>query len=155
MVSDIQRRNAEILGEIRIRRDELYVAILGLENAVSAPSKGRIVDWAHGVADHVERVRAAFKKHVAITENPGGLFDDVMDQAPRLAHAIAELRRNHKSLQSLLDDAERSIPNVHNVNRVERTRARLLDLIRDFLEHRHRGSELVYDAYNVDLGAGD
>ncbi len=154
-MSEIQRRNREILGKVRIGRDELYVAILGLENAVSAPSKGRIVDWAHRVTDHVEQLRAAFKNHVAITENAGGLFDDIMDQAPRLAHAIAELRLDHKSLRSLLDDAEPSIQDVHDDTGVEKTRASVLDLIRDLLEHRHRGSELVYDAYNVDLGAGD
>ena len=155
MVSDVQRRNAEILDQIRVRRDELYEFILGLERAVSAPSQGRVLEWARGAADRVEQLRAAFKKHVAITEDGGGLFDDVMDQAPRLAHAIAELRRDHELLRSLLDDAGRSTQDVHDVDGVERTRTRLLDLILKLLEHRHRGSELVYDAYDVDLGAGD
>jgi hypothetical protein len=31
----------------------------------------------------------------------------------------------------------------------------LLDLIRELLAHRHRGSELIYDAYNLDIGVGD
>lgn len=155
MVGDVQRRNTEILRQIRVRRDELYESILGLERAVSAPSQGQILEWAHGAADRVERLGAAFKNHVAITEDRGGLFDDVMDHAPRLAHAIAELRRDHESLRSLLDAAGRSIQDVHDVDGVERTRTRLLDLILELLEHRHRGSELVYDAYDVDLGAGD
>ena len=35
------------------------------------------------------------------------------------------------------------------------TEAALLDLIRELLAHRHRGSELIYDAYNLDIGTGD
>ena len=38
---------------------------------------------------------------------------------------------------------------------VEATRQAAVDLIKALLLHRHRGAELVYDAYNVDVAPGD
>jgi len=52
MVSDIQRRNTEILRQVRIGRDELYVAILGLENA-------RLVTVSLGVRPTAEQLGPA------------------------------------------------------------------------------------------------
>jgi hypothetical protein len=154
-MSDIQQRNAEILAQVRIKRDELYGSILGLEHDLSAPARGRVREWAHGVSERLGLVRRALDSHIGITEGSGGLFDDVMDQAPRLAHAIAALRQEHHSVQSHLDEAARAVEAIEDLDGVEGFRVRLLDLIRELLEHRHRGSELVYDAYNVDIGAGD
>jgi hypothetical protein len=154
-MSDIQQRNTEILAQVRIKRDELYGSILGLEHELSAPSRERVPEWSRGVSERLAQVRSAFDHHLAITEGSGGLFDDVMNQAPRLAHAIAQLRQEHQFLESQLGEAARSVETTANSDGVEGVRVRLLDLIRELLEHRHRGSELVYDAYNVDIGAGD
>jgi hypothetical protein len=154
-MSDIQQRNTEILAQVRIRRDELYQSILSLEGALSAPSKGRVPEWAHRVSDHLGQVRSALDNHIAVTEGSGALFDDMMDQAPRLAHAIGALRQEHDSLRSLLDEAARRVEAVGDPGGVDAARARLLDVIRELLEHRHRGAELVYDAYAVDIGAAD
>ena len=38
---------------------------------------------------------------------------------------------------------------------VEATREQAVELIKALLLHRHRGAELVYDAYNVDVATGD
>jgi hypothetical protein len=38
---------------------------------------------------------------------------------------------------------------------VDRARAEAVDLIKAMLLHRHRGAEIVFDAYNVDVATGD
>jgi hypothetical protein len=154
-MSDIQQRNDEILAQIRIKRDELYSSILGLERDLSTPARGRVPEWAHGVSERLGLVGRAVDSHIAVTEGSGGLFADVMDRAPRLAHEIAALREEHRSLRSQLDEAARAVEAVEDLDGVEGARVRLLDLIRELLAHRHRGSELIYDAYNLDIGTGD
>ena len=154
-MSDVQQRNSEVLANVRIKRDELYESILGLEGALTVPSRGRVREWADGVTGQVGEVRNAIDNHLAVTEGRGGLFDKVMGEAPRLAHSIAGLRREHASLRSQVDEAARRVTAVQTPADVEQGRARLLDLIRALLEHRHRGAELVYEAYDVDLGSAD
>lgn len=154
-MSDIQRRNTEILGRIRIQRDELYESILGLERALSAPSRDRAPGWAERVSGELKHLDRALEKHITATEDPGGLFADVMEEAPRLARAISVLREEHGSVRSMLVDALDRIDAVQDSTGVTETRTRLLGLINALLEHRHHGAELVYDAYDVDIGAGD
>jgi hypothetical protein len=155
MVTEIQERNRAVLDAVRIRRDALYDAVLGLDHALGRPALGRIDGWVTRVDGRLAELRAALEAHVGVTEGDGGLFDQILDQHPRLAHAIGRLRREHSELRQALEVADRTIGSVEETAGVERARVLLSDLVQQVLRHRHRGAELVYEAYNVDFGTGD
>src|SRR6266496_4041195 len=56
----------------------------------------------------LEHLRVVFAVHVEVTESPGGLYEEILEIAPRLANKIARFRREHTAivaaLQSALDD---------------------------------------------------
>ena len=97
----------ESLGAIRRHRAELLDAIQTFEQALAVPSADPA--WRSGVARQLARLRAAFADHVAVTEGPGGLYASLLDDAPRLAHEVDVLVREHGDVRATLDALNRRI----------------------------------------------
>ena len=154
-MSDVQEQNREVLDAVRVRRDALYDVVIALERALAAPTSGRLDDWCSLLHNRVQNVRSVLQTHVQETESDGGFFDDVREHAPQLLHAAAQLQAEHAPLLATTDDLERSIDAAADSDDVIAVRAAGLDLIHRVLEHRHKGAELVYDAYSVDISAAD
>jgi hypothetical protein len=142
------------LASVRARRDDLYDATLALERAISSPARGRATTWAAAVRDRLGRLASALRAHVDGTEEEGGLFDQMVEREPRLAHGIDGLRAEHRDQMEAVEQADARLAGIDETG-VDEARACLHDLIHQILVHRSRGAELVYDAYNVDLSAGD
>jgi hypothetical protein len=139
----------------RARRDELYDAILDLERVLSAPAVANPAVWSTRVRVALDALGAALDNHVAVTEGAGGLFEEIMDREPRLAHAIERVRAGHAPLQRSVADARTRLEAVDDPAAVAEVRDALLELLRALFTHRHHGAELVYEAYNVDVSSGD
>lgn len=154
-MTGVQEQNREVLDAVRVRRDALYDTVITLERALAAPTSGRLDVWCDVVRNRVDNVRSVLQTHVQETESDGGFFDDVREQAPQLLHAAAQLQAEHAPLLTATDDLERSIDATAEPDDVIAVRAAGLDLIHRVLEHRHKGAELVYDAYSVDISAAD
>lgn len=154
-MSDVQKRNREVLDAIQIRRDDFYEAILALEEALAAPAGDRPSAWAESLRAPVEHLRGVLEAHVSGTEGEGGLFPEIREHAPRLIHAMNRLQADHDPLRDTAATLAASLDGVTNDADVEEVREVGVELIRRLLVHRHRGAELVYDAYWVDLSAGD
>jgi hypothetical protein len=139
------------LERARRQRRGLQAALVAVEDAVAAPWSGRDADWRARVDAALLEAEAALAAHVAATESPDGLFAEVMEQAPRLAHAVEKLRAEHVTLREALAELRRLAAEAPPEEVYERT----LPVLGAFSQHRHRGAELVYDAYNVDISTGD
>jgi hypothetical protein len=154
-VTDVQDRNRQLLAAVRVRRDRLYEGVLDLERVLGVPAGDHPQEWAADVGSVVTNLRVVLDAHVADTEADGGFFDDVREHAPQLLHAVEQLRAEHAPLiattQALADEITAAGPDVD----VDQVRDDAVDLIRSLLHHRHRGAELVYDAYSVDISAAD
>lgn len=154
-MTEVQKRNREVLDAIRVRRDDFYEAILALEHALAAPAGDDPAGWAAAVRDPVARLEQVLEDHVHGTEGEQGLFEEVREHAPRLLPAVERMQAEHEPLQ----DATRALADrlgaIASDGEVDEARDAGLDLIRRLLVHRHRGAELVYDAYSVDLSGGD
>ncbi len=143
------------LDAVVVRRDALYTAILGLERAMASASGDDPAGWAARAETAALALRATWRRHVTDTEAPDGIFATVVADSPRSIPAADRLRAEHPPLGAAVDALVATLAGVRDPAGVEQARADALDLLRDLLAHRHRGSELVHEAYQVDLAAGD
>ncbi len=139
------------LDAIRRRRKGVRAALDELERAVAAPATGRAEEWRRAVIDRLELLREAFTHHVVVTEGRDGLFEEIMTQAPRLAHQVDKLRGEHQAI----GDALTRVLADRDAEDIEALREAVLQVMGAVVRHRHAGSGLVYEAYFVDIDAAD
>ena len=153
--TELQERNRAALAAVNERRDEFYEGILGLERAIAAPAGDDAAAWAAATAAAVEAMRHVLDDHIRETEAPGSFYDDVIQHSPHLVNAAHRLQAEHPPLAARVEGLALELATVTDDAGVDSTRQDALELIKALLQHRHRGSELVYDAYNVDVAPGD
>lgn len=151
----IREENREVLDAVRIRRDDLYEAILGLERALAVPAGDAPEAWGEMLAVPVAHLVVVIDTHVDGTEGPGGLFEQIRDDAPHLLSVVERLRAEHAPLGVAASTLATKAAAVTTDAEVDEVRDEALDLVRRLLEHRHRGAELLFDAYQVDVSSGD
>jgi len=151
MESKVPTPDQVLLEELRRQRADLRDAISALEKALAAPAPGRHDAWAERVQVALVELSADFREHIDITESPGGLYRGLLMTAPRLSNAVARLTREHAVIATHVDDllARVSGPEVKEVDSVRDLGMALLGRL---VRHRQRGSDLVYEAYAVDVG---
>jgi hypothetical protein len=135
------------LDAVRRQRSGVRLALDDLERAVTAPSAGREAEWADNVLRRAGEMKAAFAEHIDVTERPGGLFDEVVDAAPRLSNKVAKLRDEHVTITADLDALATTAP--------ADLREAVVQIMGRVVRHRSEGSDLIYDAYFVDIDAAD
>jgi hypothetical protein len=125
--------------------------MIALEQAFAAPTPGQRGAWVQRVHVALVELFADFREHIDITEGPSGLYADLRTTAPRLSHAVARLTREHAQIRELIDDllARASGPDANDVDAVRDLGMALLGRL---IRHRQHGSDLVYEAYAVDVG---
>lgn len=142
------------LDAVRRRRAELRESIALLEAALSAPPDRPDV-WGEQVQLGVNRLATDFRDHLDVTEGAGGLHETIIESSPRLVHAVEVLGAEHREIDSAISGlgaATEAPVMAADVEAVTQRAARLLDLL---AKHRQRGADLVYEAFEQDLGAGD
>jgi len=135
-------------------RLSLRRALADFEDALAAPSLGRAGDWASRLASVLGHLGTVWAVHIEVTEGPGGLYEEIMENTPRLANMIDRFTREHATIACDLDAAMARLHEVPNrdVTSDEELRDSLVRLFADLVRHRRRGLDLVYEAYHVDIG---
>lgn len=148
-----------ILETARKRREQLSEALEEVEEALIRPGPGRMEEWTRALAESLGRLRHAFQDHVLLTERPGGLHDEIREQAVRLLPQVERLTGEHEALRESIDGLlERLISSKGGISEGEAdwTLAGMRDEVEALLgsiqRHRQRGADVVWEAYNVDLG---
>lgn len=131
------------------RRQELYDSMRLLERAVARPSG--LADWRIDIEAALHDLRSALSEHVAQVEGSGGLFEQVLGHSPHLASEIDSLRRDHRDL---LETCNQALSMSADWDPLV-LRRRVNVLLARLALHRQQGAELLFDAYNVDLAAGN
>ena len=146
------------LSEARRRRATLHDSLVHLEIAISSPATGRIPEWTEFVTKEMVGVRDAFDQHVMVTEKPGGLYEEIITRAPRLDGTVRRLKGEHP------DIAEKIGGMVERLEKatiggpewpLDDARDDLQRFIGTVIRHRQKGADLVWEAYNVDIGGND
>jgi hypothetical protein len=106
--------------------------------------------WRMHLFGRLMPLRAAFAEHRAHTEGEEGLYAQVISDAPRLAHAVDGLVAEHAALDSAMASLARRAAEVSAD--AETLRRRALDMLDGLAKHRQRVSDVVYEAYAIDIG---
>lgn len=144
---------SEHLEAARQHRAGLRAAIGRVERSLAGAARGRAGPWAKELRDELDDLGAALAQHIEISESPEGLLADIAAAAPRLVHRVNQARADHVALLKHLEDARKGL--TGDEDDVLSSRDRVVELLTALVRHRHLGADLVYEAYNVDIEAGD
>lgn len=129
----------------------------GLEIALATPVAQRDA-WLHRVTEALNSVHDVWTRHIVDTEAPGAFLDELTTESPRLSTPASRLRREHTDVLAQITRAEKRIsmpPNSDDYDRwAEELRAELTSLLVALARHRQRGADLIYEAFDVDIGGG-
>lgn len=146
---NIQWPSDETVAGVAERRYQLYEAMRRLEAALARPSG--LADWRMEIEAAITDLDRSLDDHIRRTESDGGLFAEILGGSPHLASRIADLEEEHGELraacrQALLMAADWSPTKLRRKANV---------LLARLAFHRQNGAELLYNAYNIDIAAGD
>jgi hypothetical protein len=142
---------ARHLERVRLPRADLRESVAAVDLALEAPiARGGMFR---------ERVRAAlaelahdFDDHVALTESPGGIYDRALRTAPRLTGRVNRLLAEHQDLREAIHGYLAVLEHGGTMADLPVFREELTVLMGRLVRHRQKGGDLVYEAYDVDLG---
>jgi hypothetical protein len=138
------------------QRLSLRRAIAGLEEALAAPDDPDGLGGQDGLPTRLipalERLQEVFAVHVEVTEAPGGLYHEILENAPRLANRVTRFRREHTDITEAIRRGLAECADAGDPDAVQALRDHSVRLFADLVRHRKRGLDLVYEAYHVDIG---
>ena len=142
------------LAETARRRADLHEALVAVERTISSPAVGREADWSKDVLRQLEDLSHTIDEHVEVTERPGGLYDEISERAPRLATKIERLRQEHPEMRdsTLALTKKLATTGVESETELSDLRDELQRLLGRIVRHRQLGADLVWEAYNLDIG---
>lgn len=146
-VAEIASESASLLAALA-SRERLKGRINAVGRAVGSPvGAGR--RWIMRVRRELAGLASALDEHIDETERPDGVFSEILSVAPRRARDIDQLTREHVELRAECSRLEALAEGGAGPLSLRR---RVHQLLRRFEEHRHRGADLVFEAFGVDLG---
>lgn len=146
--------NSDRVERARGKRQALRGAMMDLEAAASAPAAAD--SWLERVGRSLEHLAEVFEEHVDVVEGSEGLLEEITETAPRLDSATDQMRSDHRQIHTLLDNIKTSVKDAPTTpDGAAAIRHHIRTLVSSLAEHRQRGADLVYDAYNIDITAGD
>lgn len=150
-----RRLSGDTEQEVRQRRRRLRSALDQVEHAL-AGAAGAPVEWQRQVTAALERLRTTWEDHIAKTEAEDGFHAQVLHDAPRLEAAVNRLRVEHDELITRTGKLlARCQEEALGPEQIEQLRGEVLALLGQAARHRQHGSDLIYEAYHVDVSAGD
>jgi hypothetical protein len=146
-MEDADPAQSEAVSAAKRRRVELKQAMSDVEVAAAAPAPD--ANWGNALLESLEQLNAALEQHAEEVESAGGLLDEIVDVAPRLHKRVMQQRQEHVVL---IDQTLAAIAATRTGRDAGEVRAEVLDALIAIARHRQHGSDLVYDAYMIDIG---
>ena len=142
------------LAETARRRADLHLALVQVEKAISSPAVGREPDWTKEVVRGLQDLGHTLQEHIEVTERVGGLYEEISQRAPRLSSKIELLRDEHPEIRDATGALTTKLETTPIGQTWELSEARneLQRLLGRVVRHRQLGADLVWEAYNLDIG---
>jgi hypothetical protein len=155
-VGEAYEASTSALEAAKGQRLSLRRAIAGLEEALAASDDPDGVGGQDGLPARLvltlERLQEVFAVHVEVTEAPGGLYHEILENSPRLANRVTRFRREHAEIADGIRRGIAEAATATGPDAVQALRDHAVRLFADLVRHRKRGLDLVYEAYHVDIG---
>jgi hypothetical protein len=142
----------KVLDELRRRRSEMREAMEALEAALARPLHTAGPAWTERVHIALIELSVDLRDHIHITEGPGGVHEQIVQAAPRLAHGVTQLTSDHARLREMLERALTTAGGHEAEDHVELTREYGTALLGRLVRHRQLSSDLIFEALQVDIG---
>ncbi len=113
--------------------------------------------WLDRFRRDLRALRAALEAHVVEVEGPEGILAHILADEPWLTNRVEELSAEHPSLMEGVITLEAKLEEVGSdptEDEADELRDEALGLLGALARHRHRGADLVYDAFDVEIGGG-
>jgi len=130
--------------------DSIAMVRAALAEPVDSP-----VVWGERVQQEVARLALDFVEHIDVTEGVGGLHESITESAPRLSRAVDILTAEHDETEADIAELVQATEPPVMARDVETIKVRGTLLLDSLVKHQQRGADLVYEAFEQDLGAGD
>jgi hypothetical protein len=132
------------------QRSQLGQAMQRVELAAAAPAaKG---SWIPELAQNLRQLEIAFDQHIRDVQSPSGLLDQIVDQAPRLQRSVEASKADHAAVAEAVKQAVALAGADDAADRIDEVREVTMAALVALARHRQKGADLIYDAYDVDIG---
>ena len=140
------------LEQVQRQRAELGESMAALEAALTLPAGAGPV-WRRRVRAALTELCHDLRDHATLTEVEGGLYADIGATAPRLTHGVEVQLGEHAEALAEVERllAERD-EGLRDEDAVDAHREACIRLLGRLVRHRQRTSDLIYEAYAVDIG---
>lgn len=136
----------DLRAEARRRHQPLEHAAEALGRAASEAEPDRFAR----IATELAGLSEALAGHIRLTEGPDGVHSELIAIAPRLSNDIRLLAEDHDFMESMIESIGSALDaGPPDPSAVTDDVSRLLDRIE---RHRLHDAEMIYEAYQVDIG---
>ena len=150
-----QTDGANAFDRSREHRRGVRQACIELEESLARPAGQDMAKWSSQTAACCHRLTEAFQHHAEQSEGPDGLLPEILEIAPRLAHAVEQVKHEHEVILAEIARLEAAITDRDYAGTVAKVRGDVLRILQDLAAHRQRGADLIYEAYSVDVEGGE
>lgn len=148
---DERRRLDEAASQAEVRREALHAVVVDVTSALESAPLGSD-DWLRAVRDALRRLDEGLRNHVRESEMPDGLLAEIVHWQPSYRSRAEAMRAEHETMLTQLDDVTSRMDDATSPAELRQAVSDLVVLVD---RHRHKALELVLDAHNLDLAAGD
>ncbi len=136
------------MGENKDWRIELNRAGAGLHELLSEGMPADNLDeWLHRLENQLGAVSRALTGFCSDCD--GGLYDDCIELAPRLVPQVNKIRNEQVQLQA---SVQQQIHRLHNQEPDSSLERSMADIVHRVDQLNHHAVDVVYSAYDTDLG---
>ena len=146
---------AERTARSRSERDAMLAAMARLERALSRAAPERSEAWTEEVAAGLDALREAMRTHVLVADAEDGLLIEILEEEPRLATQVEALRKDYVELERIAAMMRDELLDEGQPQEAAKARAALRQLLGELRTHQSRESDLIWEAFLVDIGVGD
>jgi len=141
----------EHIRQVRAHRAELRDSVAAVSLALDSPI-ARGGAWRERVRAALAELAHDFDDHIHLTESRGGIYDRAKRTAPRLSGAVERLLAEHTTYRDQIIGYLAVLEHGGQLADLPAFREELTTLVGRLIRHRQAGGDLVYEAYEVDLG---
>jgi len=146
--------HSRAVADSRDTRRGMLEAMHALEESLASGAPRREEAWHRRVMGALADLREVMLNQTAELSAEEGLFAEIIQEHPRLEGRVRQLRQQYEDLVRQIAALREQFesPGESNVSEIRQRLAWLLSALRHF---QAQESDLIYEAFNVDVGAID